>query len=170
MHKKLIGLIALFILLFAIGTIAAQEPTEPAPEATEAPVIEVLPTDGGTVVNVNPPVEAAPAPEPAKENTLQDYLNTILAVAAFVASAMVFLTTRQRDTIISGAETVEHYAWLGVATFSEIVQLIGGRADTEASKDPHVLARALRNKEMNVIIAKTVDIDAVIKAYQEESL
>lgn len=164
MHKKLISLILLFILLFAVGSIAAQEPTtEPDIIESGGDTVVVAPEEGGSVTVVQ-------SPETTKENTLQDYLNTILAVAAFVASAMVFLTTRQRDTIISGAETAESYAWLGVVTFSKIVQLIGGRADTEASKDPHVLARALHNKEMNVIIAKTVDVDAVIKAYQEESL
>lgn len=158
----IIGLLTL-MLSMSIGTIAAQEPTdEPDPVVSEGGVTVVSPEEGGSVTVVQP---AANEPEP---RDFQDYINTILAVAAFVASAMVFLSTRQREQVIGGAEQVEHYGWLGMATLSKIVQALGGRPDFETSSDPSTLAQALINKDMNVVISKDVDVDKVFSEYNRQ--
>lgn len=154
----------LLILSMNIGSITAQEPTDEAdPVVSEGGGITVVsPEEGGSVTVVQP---AANETEP---RDFQDYINTILAVAAFVASAMVFLSTRQREQVIGGAEQVEHYGWLGVTTLSKIVQALGGRPDFETSNDPVALAQALINKEMNVVISKDVDVDKVFAEYNRQ--
>lgn len=162
MSYLIIGILCYFIL--SMGTAAAQEPTdEPDPVVSvDSGVTVVSPEEGGSVTVVQP---AANEPE---QQGFQDYINTILAVAAFVASAMVFLSTRQREQVIGGAEQVEHYGWLGVTTLSKIVQALGGRPDFETSNDPVALAQALINKDMNVVISKSVDVDKVFSEYNRQ--
>lgn len=167
MHKKLISLLVLFILLFVVGSIAAQEPTEPAPEATEAPVIEVLPTDGGTVVNVNPPVE----PEPEKGISLPVVVALVLsAISIFKIVFDAFLNPTQRAQILGVGDTARDIAWSVGMTIEQGIVMLGGHPEVEISQDPKAIARALRDKDRHVFIHSSVDVDAVIKAYQEESL
>lgn len=159
--RKLLIAITLLVLVFTFAPAFGQEPTE------EAPVIEgggdtvvVAPEEGGSVTVVQSPAAAEP-----EQRDFQDYINTILAVAAFVASAMVFLSTRQREQVIGSVEQVEHYGWLGMATLSNIVQALGGRPDVSTSTDPAEIAEALINKNMNVFISKDADVDKVFAEY-----
>lgn len=179
MHKKLIGLIALFILLFAIGTIAAQEPTsEPASdtsiltlddcEASPDCTVVVAPASGSDIIVTTSP-EAPPEAEVKLTLPLMLGLILLLIPAVKVIFEM-FLNSTQRAQIVGFGDTIRDAGWATMMTLEQGIVMLGANPEVEISQDPKVLAKALRDKDRHVFIHSSVDVDAVIKAYQEESL
>lgn len=160
MVRKFTAALLLTFVLLAIAPAFAQEPTQEPVVETGGETVVVAPEQGGSVTVVQPS-----QPEPDEANSLQSYINTILAVAAFVASAFVFLDNRKRDQIMGVAEKGEGWTWLLASTYSKIIQTLGGRPDFETSTDPATLAKGLVDRDVNVVISKDVNVDAVFAEY-----
>lgn len=178
MSKRISAIALLVALLFMlVFPVAAQEPTDlPEPEATEAaPVITdqggvtvVQPEDGGGgVVVVQQP---APAEQDAPADDQMDWgelLAIILSVAAAAGTMVgILLKPTTREVVRGGVEKAEGFTWVFSAAFSDVVEAFGGRKDVETSANPAKLAAALRDRDMNVLINKQVDFEAVIREYQ----
>lgn len=189
MSKRISAIALLVALLFMLTLPAlAQEPTEPVPEATEAaPVVTdegsitvVNPQEGGSVVVINPSTDeqgvsneqaedtADNAEETADEANSKSNYAFIVSIATAVGFAVsLFLSPKFQKQFRDYTEGGEHYAWIGAALISDIIQAVGGRRDVVTSKDPKILAQALKSKDTHVFLTSDVDFNAVVREYQQ---
>lgn len=173
MSKKIawcmIGL-ALLFLSMNISAIFAQEP-EATPEP-QAPDTVVVAPEGSQVTTPSDNSGVTVVEMPSQESDPYTKITGILAIilsalVSFAALGSQYFSAKDLRKVLGAGEFVEESAWKIAATTSELVQLLGGRADVLVSSDPAELAKGLRNKEVSVFIKHDVDFAKVIEEYNK---
>lgn len=167
MRKLVYLIIALTVLILSVslGNTAAQEPTE------ESPSIVVV-DEGETEPITAPPGGVVVVPTESKGQnagwltTLSMIISGIVALSAIGAN---YLNTAQRQKLLDIGEVAESATWNVALGTSQIITALGGRPDIAISDDPAVLAKALRDGNVNVFIRSGADVKAIIEAYNNTS-